>query len=301
MKKWLAMLLALCMLLCAAAALGDETEEKKVPYCGNPEHWVGDGLEHYRPEICWTTGHFECDGLVHERAACKVHRHYTCDGRDHSAGACGVEGHFVCDGKDHAVPECGNPVHCTSDGKNHSAAACGIEGHFQCAGGYHYAQPISKYCDASPQHMPCEGNPEHYCDPTYGGCGDTYTCSHSNAHTPCRMCGLLWCDRTLGGHETPCNNANHRPCVYTMKGMKYVKAEHDDCGYCGGSKCDGEEHGNGKCVQPCPSCGYPLKFDGSHYAACGMHYACQAGSHTPCACGENYKCNTNHTCKTAQE
>lgn len=385
MKRLFAAVLVLCMLFGADAAFAQE--EKQIPRCGNPEHYVGDGLDHTRPEICWITGHFNCDGMTHERAACKIHRHYACDGEVHEMADCGVEGHWGCDWREHETPVCGVAGHCTTDGmnhraascgvaghfncdgtghrtapcktaghatcdgmthtrsvcgkyghydcdglvhevpvcgrsghcssdglthetavcgyaghvdcdgKNHAPASCGVEGHFACAGGRHYTTPISKYCNAYPQHLPCEGNPQHYCDPVYGGCGDMYTCSHSNAHTACRMCGLLWCDRSLGGHETPCDQANHRPCVYTMSGRTYVKADHDFCGYCGYPRCDGEEHGNTKCVPACQHCGYPEKMNMEHLQPCGKHYWClTTGNHGVCTCGVNYACNESHTC-----
>ncbi|MBP3655263.1 MAG: hypothetical protein J6K32_01045 [Clostridia bacterium] len=388
MKKWLGILLMLCLLAGMAAGVLAE-EEKKIPYCGNPEHWVGDGLKHFRPEPCWITGHFECDGLDHGKAECKIHLHYVCDGRDHSPAFCGAEGHAVCDWREHETPMCGIAGHCVSDGKNHwpaycgvaghytcdgmshydadcnkdghgdcdgrdhdrascgvynhyncdgadhttpacglyrhcvsdglnhtgapcgiaghnecdgknhNPAPCGVEGHYSCMGGRHYSKPISKYCNAFPQHKPCENNPEHYCDPSYGGCGETYLCHRSNAHTACRMCGLLWCDRSLGGHETPCDNANHRPCVYTMKGKTYVRAKHEFCGYCGSYVCDGYEHGNTKCVPACEYCGYPEKMFRKHLQECGKHYWCLTkGDHGPCKCGKSYVCDENHQCPT---
>ena len=268
-------------------------------YCGVPGHYSCDGQYHY-PADCGVPGHGMCSGGDHTRAVCGAWGHYNCIDGEHAIAACGRKGHCISDGKAHEAAPCGIAGHALCDGRDHEPGDCGVYGHFACVGGRHYAKVISKYCDAYPQHMVCEGNPEHYCDPSYGGCGDVYVCSRSNAHTPCRMCGLIWCDRSLGGHETPCENANHRPCVYTMNGKKYVKYDHDFCGYCFMPRCTAEEHGNTKCVDPCPLCGYPLKADGSHIHECGQHYACQAGAHGPCACGATYACNKKHTCPEKQ-
>ena len=281
--------------------------------CGLADHCVSDGKNH-RPAICGQEGHYACDGMLHKAAACGKAGHMGCDGADHSKAVCGKAGHVVCDGMEHAKPECGRYGHCISDGKDHAAAACGhaghyvcdgrnhelaacgVEGHYACEVRAHLHKPVSKYCNAVPQHMICQGDLEHYCDPAQGGCGDTYRCSNSNAHTACRMCGLLWCDRTLGGHETPCNNANHRPCVYTLNGKKYVKEEHKTCGYCGHARCtNGGEHGNTKCVDPCPKCGGPEKMDKKHIAKCGEHYWCQGGKHNWCKDCGGFVCKTKCT------
>ena len=288
----------------AIAACGEaghcvsDGKKHSVASCGLAGHYRCDQLSHYLAS-CNVAGHYDCDGLAHTRSVCGKKGHNDCDGLEHGVAACGKYGHCISDGLTHESALCGMPGHYECDGKNHAPAACGVEGHYACAGGRHYAKPISEYCNAYPQHVPCEGNPEHYCDPNYGGCGQTYVCSRSNNHTACRMCGLLWCDRSLGGHETPCKNANHRPCVYTMKGKTYVRAEHETCGYCGEPRCSAEKHGNYKCVKPCPICEYPLKYDGSHYAECEKHYICQAnlGPHTVCECGKDFKCNTEHTCE----
>lgn len=277
--------------------------------CAIAGHCVSDGKKH-EPVSCGIEGHYACDGNTHKAAACSTSGHYACDGLEHTRAACGLKSHYACDGAAHARPECGRSGHCVSDGMEHGAAPCGHEGHYLCDGREHelaacgvenhYAcekrahlvKVISKYCDAIPQHRVCEGDPLHYCDPEQGGCGDTYRCSNSNAHTACRMCGLLWCDYTLGGHETPCGNANHRPCVYAMNGETYVKADHDWCGYCGRPRCENDgEHGNTKCVDACPNCGGPEKMDVAHIADCGEHYSCSGGSHAWCSeCGA-YACS----------
>ena len=259
--------------------------------CSLANHCVSDGKNH-RPAICGQEGHYACDGMLHKAAACGKAGHMGCDGADHGKAACGKAGHVVCDGMEHARPECGRYGHCISDhmdhtyapcghaghyacdGRNHELAACGVEGHFACEVRAHLHKPVSKYCNAVPQHMICEGDQEHYCDPAQGGCGDTYRCSNSNAHTACRMCGLLWCDYTLGGHETPCGNANHRPCVYALSGRKYVKADHQYCSWCGKAKCNGENHYNYTCGEDCEACGKNMRYNEDHRMKCG-HYGCK--------------------------
>ena len=258
--------------------------------CGLENHCVSDGKRHVAA-ICGLEGHLACDGMQHKAASCGKAGHMGCDGANHSKAACGKSGHYACDGMDHAKAECGRYGHCISDGKAHEAtecgyaghyacdgrkhelAACGVEGHYACEVRAHQHKPVSKYCNAVPQHMICQGDAEHYCDPNQGGCGDTYMCSRSNAHTACRMCGLLWCDRTLGSHETPCNNASHRPCYYRLIGKKYVKAEHQYCYWCGEAKCNGKEHGVHDCAPKCKACGNRKPFDESHRMKCG-HYGC---------------------------
>lgn len=267
----------------------NKTQKHGQPACGAEGHCITDGKNH-TPAVCGQAGHYKCDGLTHKvlacghydcdgqqhgKAVCGAKGHYACDGVQHELAACGKLGHCVTDGNDHLGSPCGYPGHVGCDGRNHKLAACGVEGHYACAGGRHYDQVVSKYCNAVPQHKTCEGNPQHYCDPVYGGCGVTYTCSKSNAHTSCRMCGQLWCDKSLGGHETPCDKAHHRPCVYTMSGKKYVKYDHDFCGYCGRPRCEKSEHGNGKCVDSCPKCGGPEKMGKDHKLPCGRHYSCK--------------------------
>ncbi|MBQ4266017.1 MAG: hypothetical protein IJB85_10935 [Clostridia bacterium] len=256
--------------------------------CGLENHCVTDGKRHIAA-VCGIEGHLDCDGLKHKVASCGLSGHMGCDGADHSKAVCGKAGHYVCDGAEHAKPVCGRYGHCISDGKDHEAApcghaghyacdgrkhelaACGVEGHFACEVRAHLHKPVSKYCNAVPQHMVCQGDEMHYCDPAQGGCGKEYLCSRSNAHTACRMCGLLWCDRTLGGHETPCNNAYHRPCYYRLTGKKYVKDEHQICYWCGEAKCNGKVHGAGFCVDTCDACGEGKRFHKRHVFECGHH------------------------------
>ena len=279
MKKLISVLLMLCLLLSMTATAFAAYDGSK-PACQKEGHAKWDGTDHSRPQSCWVKGHFNCDGMDHARAACGAWGHFNCDGKDHSPSVCGAEGHYVCGGGEHAVAACGK--HCVYDGKNHEQAACGLEGHFACEGKAHNGKVVSQYCNAVPQHMACEGNPMHTCDPAQGGCGVEYRCSDSNKHTACRMCGLLWCDSSLGGHYTPCGNAEHRPCVYTMKGKTYLLSEHPQCEYCGGGKCDGEAHGNGKCCESCPKCGRAEKMGYKHMAPCEMHYWCMGGKHEYC-------------------
>lgn len=285
--------------------------------CGVAGHCAYDGQKHEAAR-CGIAGHFACDGLTHTAAACGIAGHAVCDGADHSRAACGRKGHSNCDGLEHAAAACGRSGHCVSDGLAHEAAPCGYEGHFLCDGRTHetaacgveghYAcevrahlnKPVSQYCSAVPQHMACQGNPEHYCDPAQGGCGETYRCTNSNAHTACRMCGLLWCDRSLGGHETPCNNPNHRPCVYALQGKTWRASEHPRCDLCGGGKCTGR-HGAGVCVPVCDQCGGVLRDGKTHRAPCGEHYICitKGRDHGWCGkCGQ-LKCrgeSKEHVC-----
>lgn len=265
----------------------NKTQKHGQAACGTAGHCITDGKNH-TPAVCGQAGHYKCDGLTHKVLACG---HYDCDGQQHGKAVCGAKGHYACDGVQHELAACGKLGHCATDGKdhlgspcgypghvgcdgrNHKLAACGVEGHYACEVRAHQHKPMSKYCNAVPQHMVCQGDQQHVCDLNQGGCGDTYLCSNSNAHTACRMCGLLWCDYALGGHETPCNNANHRPCVYTLDGKKYVKAEHQECYWCGDAKCDGEAHGDHICVKTCKACGKSKRYNMSHRMECG-HYGC---------------------------
>ena len=194
--------------------------------------------------------------------------------------------HCISYGGEHGVAPCGYTGHYLCDNRTHEPADCGVIGHFACEGRLHLGKIISEYCDAYPQHMTCEGDPLHYCDPAQGGCGKEYTCSHSNAHTACRMCGRLWCDRSGGSHETPCGNAYHRPCVYTKK---YVREEHEICHRCGKGLCKGD-HGNGICCKSCPKCGMPEKLGKDHKLDCG-HYWCVGDKvHEWCKKCKGYAC-----------
>ena len=311
---------------CGAAGHTNCDYEQHAPApCGTPGHCVSDGMKH-TAAYCGVAGHLRCDGMDHYAADCFKAGHGNCDGADHSRGECGKSGHYNCDGVDHSRAECGKYGHCVSDGerhtpaacgyaghyacdgRNHDLAACGVEGHFACETRAHLHKPISEYCNAVPQHMTCEANDAmHFCDPAMGGCGDEYPCRYSNAHTPCRMCGQLWCDYSLGGHETPCNNANHRPCVYAMNGKKYVKYDHDWCGYCGAPRCTNDgEHGKRKCVDACPKCNGPEKMNKSHKLKCKEHYSClikdsKKNHTTKCdKCG-GYKCSHEKDCPTLNE
>ena len=253
--------------------------------CGIEGHYVCDGQKHTAAS-CGVYGHRNCDGEDHTRAACRVYGHTNCDGLEHALAACGISGHCVSDGKTHEGAPCGYDGHLLCDGRKHVPAACGIAGHYACEARAHKDKVLSKYCNAVPQHRVCEGNPEHYCDPAQGGCGRVYRCTNSNAHTACRMCGLLWCDRTLGGHETPCMVAEHRPCVYRLNGERYVRAEHELCPLCGNGFCDGRKHGNKRCVRACENCGRPEVYGQKHMAECGRHFSCDGAKHDWCSeCG----------------
>ena len=300
-----------------AAACGAEGHfackgEHTAAACGVENHCVSDGLKHVAAG-CGTEGHLLCDGYKHRNAVCGTVGHLDCDGRDHTAAACGARKHYNCDGLEHAPAVCGKKGHCAADGRNHGAAdcghaghigctgdhgiaKCGLEGHFACESG-HTTAVLSKYCIAEPQHKKCEKTAEHFCDPEIGGCGVTYLCEDSNEHTTCRMCGLLWCDGTLGSHYTPCGNANHRPCVYTLKGKVWRASEHPRCDLCGGGKCSGK-HGAGACVPICPHCGEIRKNWESHRAECGEHFECRPSSkklnHNWCSEHNMPKCRGNH-------
>ena len=293
MKKLVSLLLALCLLL--GSVSGALAYDATKPACQTPGHEKYDGADHNRPQSCWTKGHFACDGMNHDRADCGHWNHFNCDGREHVAADCGAEGHFLCKGT-HAQAACGFEGHCVSDGLRHVPAGCKLDGHFTCVGTRHYDKPISEYCNAEPQHKPCEGDPEHFCDPEQGGCGETYLCSRSNEHTTCVMCGLLWCDETLGSHDAPCGNKNHRPCYYTLQGKTWIASEHPRCHLCDGGKCTGR-HGLGVCVPVCDHCNQSLRGVGTHRAKCGVHFECvsKRPSHSWCSKHNMFKCQ--HDCK----
>jgi len=282
--------------------------------CGVEGHTDCDYNEHTVPK-CGIAGHCVSDDMKHYAASCGIAGHTVCDGQDHTRAACGVKGHRVCDGLEHTAPECGLYRHCVNDGKEHIPAACGVEGHYACDGGKHIPaacgieghfacvnhdrriQPISKYCNAEPQHLICEGDPEHFCDPEKGGCGETYLCSDSNKHTTCVMCGLLWCDDSLGSHYAPCGNAKHRQCVYRLNGKVWRASDHPVCHLCGGGKCSGR-HGLGACVDVCDQCGEALVDVGTHRGACDMHFVCiSSGKHSWCSKHNVYKCDDKCDCK----
>ena len=298
MKKSICILLALCLVLAAAAALA--AQERVVPVCGNPEHYKGDGLDHNRPQSCWVTGHFSCDGQDHAKAECGWWGHFNCDPKPHNPAACGAEGHYVCDGRKHAAAACGIEGHCAGDGKNHNASRCGIEGHYNCMPGGNGHKVISNYCNAEIKHTTCMEDTTHYCDPANGGCAKTYDCSKSGSHTECVSCGLLWCDRSLGGHSTPCGKVEHRPCAYTLRGAKYDKfrlKDHEECKYCGYYRCDNwGYHGAGKCVKICKACGEAKIKNQSHRHECGEHYGCLEDDliHKYCEVHAQYMCDEAH-------
>ena len=100
---------------------------------------------------------------------------------------------------------------------------------------------ISEFCEEG--HTQCMGDPEHYCDPEDGGCGQYYTCSHSNSHTRCIKCGKLWCYKEHGDHkELACG---HRGCeVYGEE------EKHAQCPACGGYLCDGSDHTHAAAEEP---------------------------------------------------
>lgn len=139
---------------------------------------------------------------------------------------------------------------------------------------------ISDYCEEG--HTQCMGDPEHYCDPADGGCGQHYACSHSNSHTRCIKCGKLWCYKEHGDHkELACG---HRGCeVYGEE------EKHAQCEACSGYLCDGKDHG----AAPCGIEGH-LNCDGKDHsaAACGVegHCNCDGRDHSLAPCGEHFAC-----------
>ena len=255
-------------------------------------------------------------GIYHKRGDCGIGGHYTCDGQEHAA--CPTCKLFACSDEYAALNHeqceiCGMRrcdknytwaahqlcAHCggwlCEPGSDHRQHNCGIEGHYRCDGRWHNAEVIDKYCDATPQHKKCQGDPEHYCDPEDGGCGLYYPCSHSNRHTRCTMCGLRWCDRSNGGHETPCGVRSHRPCQVS----RFRRSEHLDCEFCGNPKCVGM---HATCGVPftCEKCWAKYYQPGDHTLPCG-HLKCAKGDHTECAeCGGFY-CDTALHVKDAKD
>lgn len=173
---------------------------------------------------------------------------------------------------------------------------------------------ISGYCNEG--HTRCMGDPEHYCDPNEGGCGEYYACSRSNSHTPCVKCGKHWCYKEHGDHtEQACG---HRGCEV------YGEEEaHAQCAACGGYLCDGKDHTHAACgieghfncdgrehsAAPCQTLGH-FACDGMDHAAapCGEHFACEedfdAEQHAQCPgcdmyiCSEEYVVEEHAQCET---
>ena len=158
---------------------------------------------------------------------------------------------------------------------------------------------ISEFCKQG--HTKCMGDPQHYCDPADGGCGEYYTCSHSNSHTRCIKCGKLWCYKEHGDHkELACG---HRGCeVYGEE------EKHEKCSACGGYLCDGANHTLAACGKhhagasgdhSAATCGIDGHFtcDGKDHAAatCGIagHYTCDGKDHAAATCGiaGHYTCD----------
>ena len=137
---------------------------------------------------------------------------------------------------------------------------------------------ISEFCEEG--HTQCMGDPEHYCDPENGGCGQYYTCSHSNSHTRCIKCGKLWCYKEHGDHkELACG---HRGCEAYGEEEK-----HAQCPACGGYLCDGKDHALAACGK------HHANADGDHTSApCGIedHYNCDGKDHSAAPCGKHFAC-----------
>ena len=265
-------------------AEGRKANHASLP-CGTHTHCNALGRPHYEAR-CGKDGHYMCEG---EHDACSGCKMYACDegfsAIDHErCPDCGLR---KCDPRyiesaHQLCAHCGGPL--CEPGTRHTMHQCGVEGHYRCDGRYHNPDLISMYCEAEHQHRKCEGDPQHYCDPNNGGCGKTYSCKWSNVHTWCMMCGLRWCDRSTGGHQTPCNNPNHRPCQ--LPGFRY--SDHAICEHCGNPKCAGS---HAHCGEPfiCPLCKKEYIHPMDHRHQC-MHYLCVEGDHAKCSCGK-FKCD----------
>ena len=286
---------------------GGSVKHEQCGYCGlyfcSEE---GRGLRHTELS-CSVHGYCDNGGIYHKRGECGISGHYTCDGSNHTAcptckvfdcseeyayinhdkcEICGMrhcnknytqEAHELCD-------HCGDWL-CRPE-TDHRPHYCGVEGHYRCDGRWHNTDLIDKYCDATPQHRKCEGDPMHYCDSEDGGCGQNFPCSQSNRHTRCTMCGLRWCDRSNGGHETPCGVRAHRPCQVS----RFRRSEHLDCEHCGTPKCVGM---HATCGDPftCSKCYAKYYKPGDHTRDCG-HLECAKGDHEQCSECEGYYCDT---------
>lgn len=271
MKKMISLLLALTMLCSMLPMSALAAYDTSKPYCQRDDHAKNDGMDHNRPQSCWTKGHFNCDGLDHSAAPCGVWHHFNCDGREHPAASCGIAGHYACKG-------------------DHGQAVCGIEGHYACENG-HTAR-VNEYCNAEPKHTLCQKNEEHTCE----SCGETYACKDSKKHIPCQMCGLPVCDLSLGEHYAPCGYREHRICYYTLQGKVWRASEHPDCHLCGKGKCSGS-HGLGVCVDYCTQCNKPLtNGEWTHRAECGKHFTCisKGLDHSWCDKCNMLKCASAH-------
>lgn len=296
-RKFLCMLLALCLMLSAAAgALAYDTTK---PPCQAEGHEKGDGIDHNRPQSCWITGHFNCDGKDHTRAACGTWKHFNCDGRDHSAAPCGAEGHYLCDRKVHEAAPCGIAGHCVSDGLRHVPAACGMPGHYACDSLKHKAAPCG-----TKGHMSCDGLDHtpaacgakgHYaCDGLEhapAACGKKGHCIADGRNHGAGECGIAGHIGCVGDHgPAVCGVEGHYACEsgHTAKVNPYCMAQpqHKLCEKDALHYCDPAQGGCGetyRCADSnkhtrCEMCGLLWCDDslGGHYTPCGNR------NHRPC-------------------
>ena len=69
MKKMISLLLALTMLCSMLPMSALAAYDTSKPYCQRDDHAKTDGMNHERPQSCWTKGHFNCDGKEHVAAS----------------------------------------------------------------------------------------------------------------------------------------------------------------------------------------------------------------------------------------
>lgn len=120
-------------------------------------------------------------------------------------------------------------------------AVCETEGHYVCDGQDHETI-LDEFCRNENPHRVCvAGAATHVCE----SCGQTYACEDSGSHATCIACGNFWCYKDEGNHATPaCGRTHHRACVLD----DFNKKDHYRCRHCGDLRCDGDRHGEGKCV-----------------------------------------------------
>jgi len=295
MKKIISLLLALCLLLgTASCALAYDATK---PACQEPGHEKYDGVDHNRPQSCWTKGHFACDGMDHEKAACGHWGHVNCDGKDHTPAACGAEGHYNCKGR-HEAAACGVAGHCISDGLTHVTAGCGVEGHLLCDGLRHKTAPCTLghlSCDGADHSKALCNRKGHFnCDGLAHAqaiCGKWGHCAEDGRNHGAAECGKAGHIGCVGEHGIAvCGIEGHFACEkgHTTQVNKYCMAEpkHPKCYKEAEHFCDPANGGCGVTYlcedsnkhTTCEMCGL-LWCDGSlggHYTPCGNR------NHRPC-------------------
>jgi len=296
MKKIVSLVLALCLLIgCASGALAAYDATK--PACQEPGHEKYDGVDHNRPQSCWTTGHFACDGMDHDKAECGFWAHVNCDGREHTPAACGAEGHYNCVGK-HETAACGVAGHCVSDELKHRYANCGVEGHLLCDGLRHKAASCTLghlACDGADHSKALCNKKGHFnCDGLVheqAACGKWGHCVSDGRNHGAGECGYAGHIGCVGDHGgTVCGVEGHFACEkgHTAQVNPYCMAEpkHPKCYKEAEHFCDPANGGCGVTYlcedsnkhTTCEMCGL-LWCDGSlggHYTPCGNR------NHRPC-------------------